>query len=159
MSEISAGVLTLCVISIAGGLACSIPMKKDYSRRIRGLTGMFLLLSILRPLASMQPGDIFMDLSSYEDEGTYFASCGEELTQSQQKAIITESLNTYIETKAADYGLRLEAEVVLSDSDIGCIQSVVLTGQQSGGRVEQFSGFLTNEMGIPKENQLWTGTN
>lgn len=146
--------VTVSAVSILGGIGASLTDSRT-AGRIRTITGLFILLAVLRTLGAVSPLDYPGDLERFASEAEQYAQQGKALSESERAAIISRSLGTYIETGAADYGLRLEAKVDLSELD-GCTPvSVTLTGAWTSEQRERITADIAREIGIPKERQQW----
>ena len=57
--------------------------------------------------------------------------------------------------KAKELGLNLNVEVTLSDDDTAAPAEAALWGETSPGAKSQLQRILSEDLGIPKENQRW----
>lgn len=146
--------VTVSALSIVGGIGASLT-DSHTAKRVRVITGLFILLAVLKPLSAVSPGDYLADFEHFTQEAEQYAKQGQALSQSQRAGIISKSLEAYIETGAAEYGLGLEAVVDLSQAD-GCTPvSVTLTGAWTQEQREKITADIAREIGIPKERQQW----
>lgn len=146
--------VTVSAVSILGGIGASLT-NKCTAGRIRVITGLFILLAVLRTLSSISPGEYLGSFERFALEAEEYTQQGKALSESERAGIISKSLGAYIETGAADYGLRLEAKVDLSELD-GCTPvSVTLTGAWTSEQREKITADIAREIGIPKERQQW----
>lgn len=155
MKAIGQLLITVSTLSILGGIAASLPLGKHHAQRIRTITGLFILLVILKPLSSMSGGTFNLDLEQFSREGNSYARQGQDLSESNRADIISKSLSAYIEIGAADYGLQLEVKVTLSEADACTPQSVTLWGSWTQEQKDKLTSDITREIGIPKERQQW----
>lgn len=155
MSTFGSILIRISVIALVGGVAGAFPVGKTAERVIPILTGLFILMSVLNPVSALRTEDFIAGFSQIRAEGEALSAAGEELSRTAFRRSISQSLEAYIQTRAADYGLRLEAKVVVSDSDDCRPVSVCLTGQWDDAGRAGFARFLSESVGIPKENQQW----
>ncbi len=146
--------VTVSGVSILGGIGASLTGSRT-AKRIRVITGLFILLAVLEAVSSVSPGDYLGDFERFTLDAEHYADQGRALSETERAAIISRSLGAYIETGAADYGLRLEAKVDLSDEDRCSPVSVTLTGEWTAEQKEKITADIAREIGIPKERQQW----
>lgn len=115
------------------------------------LCGVFLALSLLHPLGSLDLPELSLD--PFLDEAEEAVENGQTQAQSARNDIITDSLEAYILTKASELDLTVEAEVTLTAD--GLPDSVTLSGLASPSEREQLSGAITAALGLGKEDIRW----
>lgn len=120
------------------------------------LTGLFLALTVLQPLASADMS-ILEDISFNIDfEAEQAVLEGEEETKNAMAQIIKDRTAAYILQKAEALRVDITAEVIMSDDNIPVPKMVYLSGTVAPYAKKQLQTMIEQELGIAKENQIWT---
>ena len=146
------GVVACAVlVSLAGQLTDGGTMKKI----VRFAGGMLLMLAMLRPLLRLDLAVLDVDLASYREA---VAQLELELAQRQEDALsarIAAVTGAYIEDKAVELGLSVRAAVRTEEVDgVPLPVSVTLCGEENAALAD----CIERELGIAKEDQLWSTT-
>ena len=80
---------------------------------------------------------------------------GEDMAVSATASIIKEQVTAYILDKASSLGLNLEVEVTMTGSSPPVPSAVALKGTASPYAKQRLQQIITDELGIPEENQSW----
>lgn len=148
-------ILRICVLATCGSLISSLAGSKMLQKRLRMVTGLFLLLTLSSSVLNLAFDDVEKTLNEIMEDGNAACREGEALTAENYLQSITARVQTYIEDKASQLGIQLEAEVTVSRE--GLPQHVVLYGTGELSTRMTLSSWIQSELGIPKENQLWIG--
>ena len=120
------------------------------------LTGIFLALTVVSPLAKVEVGRLADIAGDYRADGLAAAAMGEEMTRQALAESIKAQTEAYILDKAAALEVTLTVEVEVSDEEVPVPCRVRLTGQVSPSAKSKLSGIITEDLGIEKERQIWT---
>lgn len=143
---------TTVLLTVAEKLVPEGPLRK-----IASMTGgLILLIVLVRPLAKLQTDALQIDYDSYA------AAIGERQAELQAEndqalaACIAERTEAYISDKAASLGLSCQVKVATQTGEDGIPRpySAVLSCGQSA----ELSAYIEEELGIPKERQVFHGT-
>lgn len=124
---------------------------------IRLMGGLLLSFVILSPVTDWNFDDIATFTESFEAAGSLAAEAGSKLASEEAGLIIKEELSAYILDKAAALQTDLQIEILLSSDTVPTPESVTLRGAASPYAKEVLQKILEEELGIPKERQIWTG--
>ena len=122
---------------------------------IRFLCGVFLTVTVLSPVCKIDLHKIFDQLTPQALHTSELVEHGQTLADKAREDIIIEELNAYILDKAAALGAEVEVTVCLNENSIPV--SAEICGNTSPDIRRQLSELLYWDLGITKENQLWTG--
>ncbi len=120
----------------------------------RLLVGIFMTCTILSPLV-----DIKLENLEYITEGILLeandaVSVGKNMAATDSRKFITEQYEAYILDKASS--LHADVTVSIHLEETGLIDSITIRGQISPYAKAELTKYLTNELGIPEEDQNWT---
>lgn len=121
------------------------------------LCGLVLAVIVLHPISGLQMEDLAFDLLPSAGEGERMADRGEKITRQAMADIIKSRTEAYILDKAAALEGSLTVKVTLSEDDIPVPVGVTLSGNLSPYARSQLTNVIEKDLGISKENQLWTG--
>lgn len=149
------------VFSVCGAaLLCAVmsPFFKRGSAAGIGkiVTGMVVLLTVLQPLmgfALPALDDITVD---FRTDAQQAIASGEKNTQQALSKIITDRTTEYILQKAEALGLQIEVQVVVSEDAIPMPKTVFISGTAAPYARQQLQDMIRRDLGIAKENQIWT---
>lgn len=120
------------------------------------VAGLVLLLTVLRPLCGEKlPLREFYG-SNFQLEAQLAVDEGKENTDLALRALIKEQCAAYILQKADALGLELEIEVEVTDEALPVPQRVYIFGTAAPYARQQLQQYIRQELGIAKENQIWT---
>jgi len=119
--------------------------------------GLFLAFTIVTPIADIDFDKIFDIQNDYVTKGDEFSVQGSEIAHTQFRNIIKQRSEAYILDKALAYQTPLEVEVVLSSDNIPVPATVCMKGSVSPYVKNSLQVWLEDNMGIPRENQIWIG--
>ena len=147
------------VISVvAGAMICGIAMSlfsKGALRQIlKMLCGLILSLCVLRPMMKGEIWDSFGFEDLLSDDAAQTAAMGEEYSARAIREIIKSETEAYILDKAQSLGVKVTAEVSLSPD--GVPVGVRICGSLSPYVKRDLSDDISRDLGISKENQVWT---
>lgn len=118
--------------------------------------GLFLTFTVVSPVADIN-FEAFFDMPlDYISEGNLLAVQAQEATQDELCEIIKQRCEAYILDKAMSYQAPLQVDVSLSTDETPVPCSVRLQGSITPYAKSALQKWLQDEIGIPKENQLWT---
>lgn len=146
---------------VSAALVCGIltSFMKDcgVKKVLKLLCGLFLTFTVIKPIAGLTIPEL-PDLGRIYEEAEEASQEGKSFTQNTLTNIITAESEAYILDKAKDMEVFLTVEVATSSEDgLPVPESVVLEGEISPEARQKLSQIITDELGIPKENQVWTG--
>ena len=123
-------------------------------RKIAGFTGgLILLVALLRPVLGADLERLHLDLGDYEraieERQEELASAG----NAELKALIESQTAAYISDKANALGLEVTVRVETDTGDDGV--PVPAAAEVTGPRSEELASYMENELGIPRERQVW----
>lgn len=149
------------IFSVCGAaLVCTVLkpfLKKGTAAGVGKLvTGVFLLLTVLHPLKGLAVPLLDGFTADYRTEAQQAVFSGEESTYRALAAFIKDRSAAYILQKADAVGLQLEVEVVVSGDTLPVPQKVYITGAAAPYARQQLQEIIRRELGIAKENQIWT---
>ena len=131
--------------------------KSTHAAIIKMLAGIFLAVTVVRPLGDFRVGnlnDYFGDLNA---GGEAAAASGIQMSQEAISSIIKSETEAYILDKAASLGVTLSVEVMVENGSVPQLSGVQLSGQVSPYARQQLSAMITDDLGIARENQEWIG--
>lgn len=142
---------------LLGMLQVLVSSKSGSGALVRLIGGLFLTFTMIAPIADMDL-DAALDMPwDFTVQGSSIAAQGQAISQAQLQGIIKEQCEAYILDKAKAYEVQLEVEVTLSSDEIPVPASVRLQGSVSPYAKSGLMQWLQDDMGIPRENQLWIG--
>ena len=156
MEDIGNYVLSL----VSGALVCSILMgilpSGHFAAMGKFLCGVFLTISFLQPLTELDMTRIFSGWLQLESQNAEaIAALGQSYSQNLLASRIKQDAEEYILDKAASLGASLSAEILLSDDELPIPVKVNIYGNISSSAKEELGRYITRDLGISKENQLW----
>lgn len=122
---------------------------------VKLLCGLFMTLTMVSPLIQIRFSDFSDYFSGLQAEADAAVAYGEAESKEAMAAIIKQKMESYILDKAAGMGLELQAVLYVDDSDIPNPYRIELQGRVSPYQKGVLQDVIINELGIPKENQIW----
>ena len=154
MKQYIVSVITAALIC---GILTGIMNECGVKQLLKLLCGLFLTFTVLQPIAHFTVPEI-PDLEEFSAEAEKASMEGKRITEDAFTRIITDQAEAYILDKAKTMEVFLTAEVATSSEDgLPVPKSVVLEGDVSMEARQKLSQIIADELGIPKENQVWTG--
>lgn len=144
-----------CAALLCGILRSCAGQKGTGGAVISLLCGVFMTLTVIRPVGSLVLPDIARYAQDVTREANTAAQTGADYTRQARERIIKEQTCAYILEKALSYGAELEAEVTALDPETGAPTQVRLSGPCSPYARSQIAKMIAEELGIIRENQLW----
>ncbi len=150
------------LLSVTGAaILCAVVMrlldgKGSAATVAKMLTGMFLALTVLTPLTNLRLSDALDLLPQISADAREAVAEGEASTKNALRQGITAQVEAYILDKAERLGLSLAVEVELSKDAIPVPIRVRLRGNASPYAKQKLQAILRDDLGIEKENQIWT---
>ena len=145
---------------VAAAVVCALlgallPPKTAAGQISKILCGILLTITIISPLMDIS----FQNITGYFDalatDADQYVSEGEDAMRQQLTAIIKSETEAYILDKAKQMDLQIAVEVELDENNNSIPCAVTITGQISAYSKKVLSGYITDTLGIAKENQVW----
>ena len=124
---------------------------------VKLISGIFLSLIAIQPLATIDFGSLSDIGFDYSLDAQAAVLTGENIAGDALGQLIKSQTEAYILDKAQSLGVVLQVEVTLTDDQIPSPKTVSLTGTISPYAKTQLSSMLTQQLGIAKEDLIWTG--
>lgn len=150
-------VISVVAAAIVCGIVTGVMKEGTAQAVVKLICGLFLTFAVLRPIARLDLADLGNFGLSLSRDAEQAAAVGENLARDALADIIKRETEAYILDKAAALNLSLEAEVTVSDSDPPVPMAVRISGNASPYARLRLQNLIQEELGISKENQLWTG--
>lgn len=143
---------------VAGACLCGLVLGLIPDGKIKPilklLCGFFMAVTVLEPVSGLDLDALhsFDDLLTREAAKT--AAAGAAYSEKMYRQHIKEETEAYILDKAAAIGAGIDAEVGLDEDGIPVL--VRLSGDISPYDRALLADFISDNLGISKENQVWT---
>lgn len=124
---------------------------------IRLGTGLLMAVTVLSPFVKLQLGDLPVLSGTFWNEAESAAQDGEAMAEDCATGIIKAQVEAYILDKAASYETELTVDVIISEGDSLLPEKVILSGAVSPYAKVRLQQIISQDLGIAKENQVWTG--
>lgn len=130
-------------------------MISDPKRKalIRLICGIILTISILRPFSQMRLEDLFQIPFLDQNAADLCIADGEETAAEARAEYIKASCEAYILDKAKALGAEITVQFLLEGNQIPAFAEI--EGAFTPDVQMQLQNILTEDLGIPKENQKW----
>lgn len=144
----------------AAAIVCSIINRVigktgTYAAIVKLITGLFLVFTVISPFAKLQITDLPAYMDSLTVDADLVVMDGQQTARDAVREIIKAEAEAYILDKAATLDLTVEAEVIVSDTDIPQPCAVTLRGSASPYAKQRLQQLIANDLGIPEEKQTW----
>ena len=155
------GALGEYILSVTGaaillGVLQSVLTKNSVAAALlRLIGGLFLTFTVVSPVINVNFGHVFEIPAQFSSEGLAIATQQKEYTQDELRGLIKSQCETYILDKAESLQAPLEVGVTLNNDSIPAPESVCLRGSISPYAKSMMQSWLAQDMGIPKEKQIW----
>lgn len=149
--------LSVVTAAIISGIVTKLLGSKGTQGAIGKLiAGLFLAFAVISPLRSVRIHDLASFRVSYSEAADLAVEAGKEMTLQALQTRIKEQCEAYILDKARSLNVELEAEVTVSEDDIPTPVAVQLSGNVSPNAKSSLTRIITEDLGIPKEDQKWS---
>lgn len=122
---------------------------------VRLICGLFLAFTVLRPVSGIDFTALTEYSLSFSGAAEDAANMGEDMAQEAMADIIKAETAAYILDKAAELNASITVDVTVNDDNVPV--EATISGEISPYARQRLENNLLSELGIAKENQLWTG--
>lgn len=158
MEALGRYILSVTTAAVLLGILRPLLDKKSGSGVLLQLIGgLFLTFTVISPITTIDPDALLDSPWELSEQGSAIAAQGQAMAQEELQAIIKSQCEAYILDKAQTYQAALEVEVTLNQQEIPAPSAVRLQGRVSPYAKQVLQQWLYDEMGIPREDQLWVG--
>ena len=157
IEQIRSYLLGLLAAAIICAIVTAIMGEKGPNATLTKLiTGLFLAFTLIKPVVSVDLSGLINWTNRYDDIASDAVAAGESQNRKALSELIKQRTRSYILDKAQALNTALEVEVTLSDDEIPIPVKVRLAGKVSPYAKGRLQAMLEEELGIEKENQIWT---
>lgn len=156
MNSVRRYLLCMAAASVLYGLL-SVLLGSDRMKRTLRFSGtLVLLLCVMAPVLRIDPAQIAKAFSSAVITSEQ-ARTGVDLKgQDIQTAIITRRCREYISDKILELGMMVEFSLTMNDEQgISYPYQIEIRGSADDYKKDRLSAFLSAELGIPQDRQVW----
>lgn len=150
MDSVRSYLLSVVAVCICAAVAGVFIRSEMMAKTLRLISGVLILLVVLRPVTRVDLDDIaegLRDGASVEEP---------EIDVREQLAVqVKKSTEAYIEEYAYAQGALLQAEVEVSDDAVPMPTRITLTGSASLEQLSSLSDYIESALGIGKNAQIW----
>lgn len=146
--------LTLICTALVCGILLQLFPAGTSGRLLRLICSAVMLCALLAPVRRMALPELEEITDGFSDSADAAVQEGMDMARKERLMLIKSELEAYILERAAAMRCTITADICLNED--GYPQSVRLTGKVSEAQQEELGTILSNDLGIPKENQQWT---
>ena len=158
MAEIREYLIGVTAAAILCGIVTTISGEKGFlGSAMRLLTGLLMALALVSPWVSIPLEDLFGWTDSIQSDAGAIVQQGQSVREETYRQVIKQRLEAYIQDEAQALGLDLAVTVSLAEDGMPIPVSAELVGSVSPYLRQRMTLFLTNELGIEREDQIWIG--
>ncbi len=151
-------VISITCAALICGIVLSLLSKSSCLAGAKMLCGLFLALTVLKPIINADLDLLLSDLRLQDvTQGQSLASTGEEIAQDTLLQIITDETEAYILDKANELGAEIQVKVFLKNESPPVPDSAIIRGPVSPYVKQTLMDMLESDLGIAKEKQRWVG--
>lgn len=148
ISVTAAAILTGIVRSIAGE-------KGSTGEIVRLICGIFLVITVVRPVADIQLRNISLYYEDLTEEAQSAVEEGQDYAQRAMARLIKDQAEAYILDKAQMFHAQVDVEVYVSDDITPVPIACRVTGNMSPYAKKKLMEIIESDLGIRKEAQQW----
>lgn len=152
MESLGQYALTVCAGALLVSLAQSL---SGQNAQVRWVCGLVLIFQVLTPLRQLEISTIWQNSNSFAAQAEQIAAQGREEAAQQLRAGIIERTAAYILDEAEAMGVTLQVTALSLEDDSLAPCAVELRGHISPYNRQRLSSWLSEELGIGKEEQRW----
>ena len=146
---------------IAAAVICSVIMsiapKAKATKSLLGmLCGLFLLLSLLKPIKNIDFTNITNLENILEIDSNAIVEQGIESSSHSLREVIKEECEAYVVEKATQMGATISVDIQIAEGNTPVPTDATITGAISPYAKERLMDVLTEDLNIPKERLRWT---
>ena len=119
------------------------------------LCGIFLTIELVQPFLRADIKIITETSADFMQDGQRIAERGKDMAQDALSGVIESELEAYVLEKAGISSEDLALEITLNSDYVPV--SARITGNESSQVQAQLETILEADLGITKENQIWSG--
>ena len=150
-------VLSVTAAALICGIVSGLVRSSAEKEWIRLLCGLILAFTAIRPIAHLDVNALTNLSLPFVQEAETTAALGENMARQAVADSIKAESEAYILDKAAALNASITVEVTVSEDGTPVPMAAKLCGSVSPYARHQLENVLQTELGIAKENQLWTG--
>ncbi len=151
------GIICACMVAALAKRLLSVSLH--FSKIGNVIVGLFVVFCAISPLVTIDWNDNPGLLDFITDD---FAEISQDAQTYQHEALrqrIKEEAQAYVWNKANALSMQVEFEIVLADEYPFEPCAIHITGKVSPYAKSQFTTYLSEQLGIPKEAQMWNTKN
>ena len=155
MEHLRQYIASIIFASVLFSLLQNMIRNQTHAALLRILCGLCFTILLIRPLSD-RDWKMDLDITQYlSEEGERAAQIGADLTQNAVSRLISEKTAAYIMEQAAQRNTELTVSVEVESNYLPVFAE--LRGEVSEGVREELTNIIAKDLGIARENQLWTG--
>lgn len=154
MEAIHQYALTLICTALVCGILLQLLPSGTMGGILRFVCSALMIYALIVPLYGMDLPDFERFFENYSVKGEYTAQTGADMAEEERLLLIKAGLEAYLLDRAAAINCQITADVCLNME--GYPDSILLTGVVSEDQRQQLCSIISNDLGIPEENQQWT---
>lgn len=147
--------ISLVTAALICGMISGMAANHAAKEIIRFLCGVLLTITVLRPLAGIDLENLLEHSFPVVQDVSSMTAEGKSMAEETMADIIKAETEAYILDKAAEWDAQLHISVSLNEDHLPV--AVEIGGEVSPYIRRQLESMLQTDLGITKENQLWTG--
>jgi len=147
--------LSVTAAALLCGILGSLGSGKTFGGILKLICGTFLIFTVMAPLFQLNLQELSFPESLLPEDAQSRILEGVDYAEQARARIITQELAAYIQDKAAPLGAAVTAEFTLTQDEAPVPDEVRITGTWSGYAKNKLEQMLEEELGIPKEKQIW----
>ena len=156
MDGIREYLISVTAAALLCGILKSLMGEKGSSAAlIRLICGIFLALTVIRPLKELNLKDFSLLPTGLLEEARLTSGEGEEYTRQAKEDLIIPQCEAYILDKAQTLEANVRVEILISQEGEPVPTGSIITGNLSPYARNQLSKTLEEDLGIPQEDQKW----
>lgn len=155
MDGIKDYLISIAAAAIITGIIVGITKKSGaISSIVKLLAGLFMTVTVLHPLVDIRLSEALDYFESLSIDADTAVQVGQFAAEEEMKQHIKERCSAYVLEKAKTLGADIKVEFYLDDL---VPSSVQISGAVSPFTKQQLSNYITANIGISLEDQLWIG--
>ena len=156
MDGIREYLISVTAAAVLCGILKSLMGEKGNSASlVRLICGIFLALTVIRPLKELTLTDISLLPSGLMAEARATSGEGVDYTRQTKADLIKQQCEAYILDKAQTLGAGIQVEIRISEDGEPIPVASMITGNLSPYAKNQLSSTLEKDLGISQEDQKW----